>query len=154
MFSDTFRDATLVISARLHCCFVVGRVWNFNSFVSSGSKTLATLLTLVHHSCKSCILSKIDPTELYHIKSLPPYLNSLSNKEVSLLCKEVPYCLRTFYSFYVQIILFLCFVCEICGIWSFLIVLTGDNWQKWRRVFLTCPCHEIYRDEAAGLKSC
>ena len=32
--------------------------------------------------------------------------------------------------------------------------LTGGNWQKWKRVFLTCPCHEIYRDEAAGLKSC
>ena len=26
--------------------------------------------------------------------------------------------------------------------------LTGGNWQKWKRVFLTCPCHEIYRDEA------
>ena len=33
-------------------------------------------------------------------------------------------------------------------------VLTGGNWQKWKRVFLTCPCHEIYRDEAVGLKSC
>ena len=32
--------------------------------------------------------------------------------------------------------------------------LTGGNWQKWKRVFLTCPCHEIYRDEADGLKSC
>ena len=30
--------------------------------------------------------------------------------------------------------------------------LTGGNWQKWKRVFLTCPCHEIYRDEAVGLK--
>ena len=30
----------------------------------------------------------------------------------------------------------------------------GGNWQKWKRVFLTCPCHEIYRDEAVGLKSC
>ena len=28
------------------------------------------------------------------------------------------------------------------------------NWQKWKRVFLTCPCHEIYRDVAVGLKSC
>ena len=26
------------------------------------------------------------------------------------------------------------------------ISLTGGNWQKWKRVFLTCPCHEIYRD--------
>ena len=33
-------------------------------------------------------------------------------------------------------------------------ILTGGNWQKWKRVFLTCPCHEIYRDEAVGLKSC
>ena len=32
--------------------------------------------------------------------------------------------------------------------------LTGDNWQKWKRVFLTCSCHEIYRDEAVSLKSC
>ena len=32
--------------------------------------------------------------------------------------------------------------------------LTGGNWQKWKRVFLTCPCHEIYRDEAVGLKGC
>ena len=32
--------------------------------------------------------------------------------------------------------------------------LTGGNWQKWKRVFLTCPCHEIYRDEAVGLKTC
>ena len=34
------------------------------------------------------------------------------------------------------------------------IFLTGGNWQKWKRVFLTCPCHKIYRDEAVGLKSC
>ena len=32
-------------------------------------------------------------------------------------------------------------------------LLTGGNWQKWKIVFLTCPCHEIYRDEAVGLKS-
>ena len=32
--------------------------------------------------------------------------------------------------------------------------LAAHNWQKWKRVFLTCPCHEIYRDEAVGLKSC
>ena len=32
--------------------------------------------------------------------------------------------------------------------------LTGGNWQKWKRVFLTCPCHKIYRDGAVGLKSC
>ena len=31
---------------------------------------------------------------------------------------------------------------------------TGGNWQKWKRVFLTCHCHKIYRDEAVGLKSC
>ena len=34
------------------------------------------------------------------------------------------------------------------------VCLTGGNWQKWKRVFLTCPCHKIYRDEAVGLKSC
>ena len=32
--------------------------------------------------------------------------------------------------------------------------LTAPNWQIWKRVFLTCPCHKIYRDEAVGLKSC
>ena len=32
--------------------------------------------------------------------------------------------------------------------------LTAHNWQKWKRVFLTCPCHKIYRDEAVGLKNC
>ena len=32
--------------------------------------------------------------------------------------------------------------------------LTTHNWQKCERAFLTCPCHEIYRDEAVGLKSC
>ena len=32
--------------------------------------------------------------------------------------------------------------------------LTGGNWQKLKRVFLTCHCHKIYRDEAVGLKSC
>ena len=32
--------------------------------------------------------------------------------------------------------------------------LTGGNWQKWKRVFLTFLCHKIYRDEAVGLKSC
>ena len=31
--------------------------------------------------------------------------------------------------------------------------LTAHNWQKWKRVFLTCPCHDIYRVEAVGLKS-
>ena len=30
----------------------------------------------------------------------------------------------------------------------------AHNWQKWKRVFLTCHCHKIYRDEAVGLKSC
>ena len=25
--------------------------------------------------------------------------------------------------------------------------LTAHNWQKWKRVFLTCPCNKIYRDE-------
>ena len=32
--------------------------------------------------------------------------------------------------------------------------LTAHNWQKWKRVFLTYHCHEIYRDDAVGLKSC
>ena len=25
---------------------------------------------------------------------------------------------------------------------------------SWKRAFLTCPCHEIYRDEAVSLKNC
>ena len=33
-------------------------------------------------------------------------------------------------------------------------VLTAHTWQKWKRVFLTCPCPKIYRVEAVGLKSC
>ena len=32
--------------------------------------------------------------------------------------------------------------------------LMAHNWQKWKRVFLTCLCHKIYRDEAVGLKIC
>ena len=35
----------------------------------------------------------------------------------------------------------------------FVRVLMAHNWKKWKRVFLTCPCHKIYRDEAVGLKS-
>ena len=35
-----------------------------------------------------------------------------------------------------------------------MVALTAHNWQKWKKVFLTCPCHKIYRDEAVGLKSC
>ena len=31
--------------------------------------------------------------------------------------------------------------------------LTVHNWQKWKSIFLTCPCHKIYREEAVGLKS-
>ena len=30
---------------------------------------------------------------------------------------------------------------------------TAHNWQKWKRVFLTCPCHKIHRVEAVGLKT-
>ena len=33
------------------------------------------------------------------------------------------------------------------------ICLTAHNWRKWKRAFLTRPCHKIYRDEAVGLKS-
>ena len=35
-----------------------------------------------------------------------------------------------------------------------LLLLTAHNWQNWKRVFLTCPCHEICKDEAVGLKNC
>ena len=31
--------------------------------------------------------------------------------------------------------------------------LTAHNWQKWKSTFLTCHCHEIYSEEAVGLKS-
>ena len=30
---------------------------------------------------------------------------------------------------------------------------TAHNWQNWRRVFLSCYCHESYMIEAVGLKS-
>ena len=40
------------------------------------------------------------------------------------------------------------------GVYTKVFSLTGGNWQKWKRVFLTCHCHKIYRDEAVGLKSC
>ena len=30
--------------------------------------------------------------------------------------------------------------------------LTAHNWQNWKRVFLSCYCHEIYRVKAVGLK--
>ena len=33
------------------------------------------------------------------------------------------------------------------------ILITAHNWQKWKSTFLACPCHEIYRVEAVGLKS-
>ena len=31
--------------------------------------------------------------------------------------------------------------------------LTAHSWQKWKSTFLTCPCHEIYREEAVGVKN-
>ena len=30
--------------------------------------------------------------------------------------------------------------------------LTAHNWQNWKRVFLTCPCYEIYKDESKKLQ--
>ena len=41
-----------------------------------------------------------------------------------------------------------------CKSWDNYVWLTAHTWQKWKRVFLTCLCHKIYRDEAVGLKSC
>ena len=32
--------------------------------------------------------------------------------------------------------------------------INGSQLAKMKRVFLTCPCHEIYKDEVVGLKSC
>ena len=37
-----------------------------------------------------------------------------------------------------------------CTAWMW---LTAHNWQKWKSTFRTCHCHEIYREEAAGLKN-
>ena len=31
--------------------------------------------------------------------------------------------------------------------------LTVHNWQKWKSTFPTCPCHEIYSEEAVCVKS-
>ena len=33
----------------------------------------------------------------------------------------------------------------------YMYLLTAHNGQKWKRVFLKCPCHKSYRDEAVGL---
>ena len=30
--------------------------------------------------------------------------------------------------------------------------LMAHYWQNWKKVFLSCHCHEIYTVEAAGLK--
>ena len=30
----------------------------------------------------------------------------------------------------------------------------GSQLAKLKKSILTCPCHEIYKDEAVGLKSC
>ena len=32
-------------------------------------------------------------------------------------------------------------------------VLTAHSWKIWKTVFLTCPWHEIYRNEEVGLES-
>ena len=62
----------------------------------------------------------------------------------------VLFCFSYFYLFF----LFFSFLFSFFFVKAQMYVLTGGNWQKWKRVFLTCPCHEIYRDEAVGLKSC
>ena len=43
-------------------------------------------------------------------------------------------------------------LCRWQPVFRFFLTLTAHNWQKWKRVFLTCPCHKIYRDEGVGLK--
>ena len=46
---------------------------------------------------------------------------------------------------------FFFFIRTSCVLWK---ILTAYNWQKRKRVFLTCSCHKIYRDEAAvGVKN-
>ena len=37
---------------------------------------------------------------------------------------------------------------------QYLVTKNGSQLGKWKRVFLTCPCHKIYRDEAVCLKNC
>ena len=36
-------------------------------------------------------------------------------------------------------------------------IYRAHNWQKWKSIILTCPCHKIYREilkvEVVGLKS-
>ena len=44
-----------------------------------------------------------------------------------------------------------------CAIFSVIIHIYVFNWwqlAKMKKSIPTCPCHEIYRDEAVGLKSC
>ena len=33
------------------------------------------------------------------------------------------------------------------------LILNAHNWQEWRSIFLTYPCHEINGEEAVDLKS-
>ena len=68
-------------------------------------------------------------------------------------------CLFVFFFVFVFVFFFVFVFVFVCCFFFYscllvLTFLTGGNWQKWKRVFLTCPCHEIYRDEAVGLKSC
>ena len=37
-------------------------------------------------------------------------------------------------------------------LWKHPTAFAAHNWQKWQSRFLTCLCHEIYSEEAVGLK--
>ena len=108
---------------------------------------LSVSITLVHLILLQCSLFILLLASAYDLQKTPPgYRNTKCILELSYLLLT-----DHFTSLH-----------QNCGIFSLLhsvhlvlwLCLTGGNWQKWKRVFLTCPCHEIYRDEAVGLKSC
>ena len=71
-------------------------------------------------------------------------------------------CTRTFFFFFClyrdhksreHVNSFLCFSTEALFWILQLYCLTAHKWQIWKRVFLSCYCHEIYKIEAVGLKN-
>ena len=64
--------------------------------------------------------------------------------------------LEVLYVFCLFVCLFVCLFLFVClyVVLKDIVHLMAHNWQKWKRVFLTCPCHKFYRDEAVSLKSC
>ena len=87
------------------------------------------------------IVRKVKSNKLVHLRSLYPNM-VVFGLELFIFWSWFRH--RTYkYRFPKYSKIFVCFF-----------LLNGWQLAKWKRVFLTCPCHEIYRDEAVGLKSC